>query len=42
VREGCDPSATLDPIWFDDPDTGRFVPMDAALFARLGSSAMRL
>lgn len=42
VRQGCDPSATLDPIWFDDPASGRFVRMDAALFARLDSGAIRL
>ena len=37
VREGCDPSATSDPIYFDDPDRGHFVRMDATLFARLGT-----
>ena len=42
VRQGCDPSATLDPIWFDDPAEGRFVRMDAMLFARLNSGAIRL
>jgi fatty-acyl-CoA synthase len=42
VRQGCDPSATLDPIFFDDPTAGRFVRVDAALFARLNSGAIRL
>jgi fatty-acyl-CoA synthase len=42
VRQGCDPSATLDPIWFDDPAAGRFVRMDADLFARLNAGAIRL
>jgi fatty-acyl-CoA synthase len=42
VREGCDPSATRDPIFFDDPAAGRFVRIDAALFARLNSGAIRL
>ena len=42
VRQGCDPSATPDPIYFDDPAAGRFVRMDAALFARLNARAIRL
>lgn len=42
VRQGCDPSATPDPIFFDDPAAGRFVRIDAALFARLNSGAIRL
>ncbi|HET7714713.1 MAG TPA: long-chain-acyl-CoA synthetase [Bauldia sp.] len=42
VRQGCDPSSTLDPIYFDDPAAGRFVRMDAALFGRLNSGAIRL
>jgi fatty-acyl-CoA synthase len=42
VREGCDPSATTDPIYFDDPAAGRFVRMDATLFARLNSGVIRL
>jgi fatty-acyl-CoA synthase len=42
VRQGCDPSATLDPIFFDDPAAGRFVRIDAALFARLNSGAIHL
>ena len=42
VREGCDPAATPDPIYFDDAAAGRFVRLDAALFARLGSPGLRL
>ncbi len=42
VRQGCDPAATTDPIFFDDPEAGCFVPVDAAFYARLGSSAIRL
>jgi fatty-acyl-CoA synthase len=42
VRQGCDPSVTPDPIYFDDPAAERFVRMDAALFARLNSGAIRL
>ena len=42
VREGFDPSATRDPIYFDDPAAGRLVRVDAALFARLNSGAIRL
>ncbi len=42
VRQGCDPAATPDPIYFDDPAAGRFVRVDAPLFARLNSGAIRL
>lgn len=42
VRQGCDPSATADPIWFDDPAAGRFVRVDMALFQRLSTGAVRL
>jgi len=42
VRQGCDPGASADPIFFDDTSAGHFVRMDAALFARLGSGGIRL
>jgi fatty-acyl-CoA synthase len=42
ARQGFDPAATTDPIYFDDPAAGRFVRMDAALFARINSGAFRL
>jgi len=42
VRQGCDPSATTDPVYFDDPATGRYVRIDAAFFARLESGGIRL
>jgi fatty-acyl-CoA synthase len=42
VREGCDPAATADPIFFDDTAAGHFVRMDDALFVRLCSGGIRL
>ncbi len=42
VRQGCDPAATADPIFFDDAAAGDFVPVDAALYGRLCSGRIRL
>jgi fatty-acyl-CoA synthase len=42
VRQGCDPGATADPIFFDDVAAGHFVRMDPALHLRLGSGGIRL
>ncbi len=41
-REGYDPSATGDPIYFDDPQQKAFVPLDRALFARIRAGGVRL
>jgi fatty-acyl-CoA synthase len=42
VREGYDPAATPDALYFDDPAQHAFVPLDAALHARLAEGAIRL
>ncbi|MCB1501254.1 MAG: long-chain-acyl-CoA synthetase [Bauldia sp.] len=42
VRQGCDPSAMTDAVYFDDPESGRYVRMDAALFARIEAGGIRL
>jgi fatty-acyl-CoA synthase len=42
VRDGYDPKATPDAIYFDDPARQAFVPLDAALHARLVAGAIRL
>jgi fatty-acyl-CoA synthase len=42
VRQGYDPTATSEPIYFDDPARGAFVRLDAALFDRINSGAVRL
>jgi len=41
-REGYDPAATTDAIYFDDPAQRAFVPLDATLHARLSAGAIRL
>jgi fatty-acyl-CoA synthase len=41
-REGFDPSATSDAIYFDDPAKKAFVRLDAALFARITAGGVRL
>ncbi len=42
AREGYDPNATQDAIYFDDPARQAFVPLDATLHARLAAGAIRL
>jgi fatty-acyl-CoA synthase len=41
-RDGYDPSATSDPIYFDDSSQKAFVPLDPALFARIQAGDARL
>jgi len=42
VRAGCDPAATTDAIWFNDPQRQVFVPMDRALYGRIQAGQVRL
>jgi fatty-acyl-CoA synthase len=42
VREGYDPAAVADPLYFDDPAQGAYVPLDAALHARILAGEIRL
>ena len=42
VREGFDPAATDDAIYFDDPSQQAFVRLDDALFERIKAGALRL
>jgi len=42
VREGFDPTAISEPLYFKDPDLGRFTPLDAALYARIRAGKVRL
>jgi fatty-acyl-CoA synthase len=42
VKEGFDPSAAGDEIYFADPAEGAFVRMDRALYQRIQSGAIRL
>ncbi len=41
-RDGFDPAATDDAIYFDDPSRQAYVPLDAALFARIQDGKVRL
>ena len=41
-REGFDPAATSDAIYFDDPARKAFVRLDGALFARIAAGKVRL
>ncbi len=42
VREGYDPSATADPIWFDHPTERGYAPMTPDLYAQIQSGVFRL
>ena len=42
VREGFNPAATPDPIYFNDPQAGAFVRLDPALYRRIESGEIRL
>jgi len=42
IREGYDPGATEDAVYFDDPTRGAFVRIDKSLFARLQGGMLRL
>ena len=42
VREGYDPAATSDPIYFDDPTQNAFVRLDSVLHARIQAGEVRL
>ncbi len=41
-REGFDPAATSDPIYFDNPASEAFVRLDGALYVRLANGKVRL
>jgi fatty-acyl-CoA synthase len=42
VREGFDPARTGDPLYFDDPRAGRYVPVDRALYAAIAAGHLRV
>jgi len=42
VREGFNPEATADAIYFDDPTQQAYVRLDSALFDRIGAGKVRL
>lgn len=42
VRQGFDPAAIGDPIWFDHPGENRYVPLTPELYAQIQSGALRV
>ena len=42
VQSGFDPARISDPLYFDDPRTQAYVPLDAALFAAISAGAVRI
>jgi fatty-acyl-CoA synthase len=42
AREGFDVTTIRDPIYFDDPATAAYVPLDAALYTRIDTGKVRL
>jgi len=41
VRQGFDPAASSDPVYFDDGDADTYMRMDAAARARIQASELR-
>jgi fatty-acyl-CoA synthase len=42
VQAGFDPARIADPLYFDDPRTQRYIPIDAALFAAISAGTVRI
>jgi fatty-acyl-CoA synthase len=42
IRAGFDPHRVTDPLFFRDPKSGAFVPIDAACYARIVEGSIRL
>ena len=42
VREGFDPAAISDPVYFNDPQARAFVRLDPTLYQRIGSGQVRV
>jgi len=42
VRAGFDPALIKDPLYFDDPRTKAYVPLDAALYAAISNGEVRI
>jgi hypothetical protein len=42
VRAGFDPRHVADPLFFRDPKSGDFLPLDADQYAQLSQGAVRL
>jgi fatty-acyl-CoA synthase len=42
AREGFDPARVVDPLYFADAAAGTYVPLDAALHARIAAGELRL
>ena len=42
VQAGFDPARVKDPLYFDDPRTQGYVPLDAQLFAAISAGEMRI
>jgi fatty-acyl-CoA synthase len=42
IRAGFDPHRVTDPLFFSDPKSGAFLPIDAATYARISEGSIRL
>jgi len=41
AREGFDPAVVSEPLYFRDPKSGEYRPLDATMFARIAASDIR-
>jgi fatty-acyl-CoA synthase len=42
IEQGFDPGRIADPLYFSDPRTEAYVPLDAALFAAISAGSLRI
>ena len=42
MREGYNPAATSDPIFFDDPDEQAFIRLDQVLYDKIQTGKIRV
>jgi fatty-acyl-CoA synthase len=42
AEEGFDPGQVVDPLYFDDPEAGTYVTLDAAVYGRIVRGMVRL
>ena len=42
VRDGFDPGRIADPLYFNDAESRTFVPLDAALYARIQAGGVKM
>jgi fatty-acyl-CoA synthase len=42
MQAGFDPARIGDPLYFEDPKSQRYVPLDSSLFAAISAGSIRI